>query len=430
MSTNNKKTIKINTEYFNNIGGKTRKNKEKREKAIIQRPIINPNTIKRQLLNRIKEHKNKEKIEHDSSSSNAKSNSNNSNSNSNSNNSSLENDKKEFNDEFYDSINYLNSLSKKHKEDSDKKKYEKMIEKKRENIANRTLKNHDSSYSHYSSPYVELELPEELQEPVIHVKKEVLTSSEPGMKLNYSIKDDVPYGCLKGGIKPTYKALNNTRRNYDIMPQSIYNPVQEISEREKKLEILKQRLKKIEESKMQQQLHAQMQPQNNYEKQPLQIEIPMIVKPYDYEKQNTFLNYHQGEGGRQPQVMSELMPTQVQKVSYSEKEKEEEPTKKFIKRTIKRKYTLGKSKIYKKVGILIKDKNTRKNVINAHKDLKKKPINEVKNYLKKHGLLKVGSNAPNDILRKTYENAILAGDVVNNNKDTLLHNFLNDTENE
>jgi hypothetical protein len=418
MSTNNKKTIKINTEYFNNIGGKTRKNKEKRERAIIQRPIINPNTIKRQLLNRIKEHKNKEKIEHDSASSNTKSDFN---SNSNSNNSSLENDKKEFNDEFYDSINYLNSLSKKHKEDSDKKKYEKMIEKKRENIANRTLKNHDSNYTHYSSPYVELELPEELQEPIICVQKEVFTSSEPGIKLNYSIKDDVPYGCLKGGIKPTYKALNNTRRNYEIMHQTISNPVQEITEREKKLEILKQRLKKIEDAKMQQQLHAQMQPQNNYEKQPFQIETPMIVKPHDYEKQNTFLHHTQGN-----------IQSQGQKVSYSEeeKEKDEEPTKKFIKRTIKRKYTLGKSKIYKKVGILIKDKNTRKNVINAHKELKKKPINEVKNYLKKHGLLKVGSNAPNDILRKTYENAILAGDIVNNNKDTLLHNFLNDTENE
>ena len=102
------------------------------------------------------------------------------------------------------------------------------------------------------------------------------------------------------------------------------------------------------------------------------------------------------------------------------------PVKKLLKRTIKINYTLGKSKIKRTVGVLLKDKNTRKNVINAQKELKDKSVNDVKIYLRQHNLIKTGSNAPNDVIRKIYESAMLAGEITNNNKDTMIHNFIKD----
>jgi len=101
------------------------------------------------------------------------------------------------------------------------------------------------------------------------------------------------------------------------------------------------------------------------------------------------------------------------------------PTSCLIKKTIIKKYKLGRSKKKRIVSVLIKGSNFRQKIANEKHKLTKKNINTVKSYLKKHGLLKSGSSCPNDILRKMYEESILTGYVTNKNKDTLIHNFLN-----
>ena len=96
-------------------------------------------------------------------------------------------------------------------------------------------------------------------------------------------------------------------------------------------------------------------------------------------------------------------------------------------RTIKI-YKLGKNTKDAKVGVLIKCSKTRKMVQNEQKILRTKCLTEIKQYLRKHNLIKIGSSAPEDILRKIYEDSFLAGNIYNKNPQNLLHNYLNDDD--
>jgi hypothetical protein len=99
------------------------------------------------------------------------------------------------------------------------------------------------------------------------------------------------------------------------------------------------------------------------------------------------------------------------------------PSKKLITRKTKTiKYNLGKKG--KNINVLIKNNNTRKKIRQEILSLRKKPILEVKEYLHDKNLIKSGTLAPNDVLREIYEQSILSGDLVNENKQNLIHNFL------
>ena len=107
--------------------------------------------------------------------------------------------------------------------------------------------------------------------------------------------------------------------------------------------------------------------------------------------------------------------------ALKDKVKSSRPTKATRIKTMK--YRLGKVSD-KHVAVLIKNNTTRKRIQAEHGALKTQSIIEVKNYLRKKNLLKVGSNAPNDVLRQLYEQSILAGDIINSSDDTLMHNYL------
>ena len=91
------------------------------------------------------------------------------------------------------------------------------------------------------------------------------------------------------------------------------------------------------------------------------------------------------------------------------------------KRTIKI-FKLGKRG--RRVGVLIKSGKTRKKIRQEQRVLHDKCLSDVKKYLRKHNLIKAGTSAPENVLRKLYEDSYLAGDIYNRNIDTLLHNYM------
>ena len=100
-----------------------------------------------------------------------------------------------------------------------------------------------------------------------------------------------------------------------------------------------------------------------------------------------------------------------------------------IKQTITKKYKLGKTPGGKVVGVLIKNSDTRRKIQEEHGVLRRESIVEIRKYLHDHGLIKVGSDAPPDVLRNIYESAKMTGEIINTNKHVMLHNFLKSDNN-
>ena len=396
------KTIEINPAAFS-VGGFSKNKTKKNRPSKNITPLISPNVLKNKLLKRIKEHKNLEnkisnnlqkdvadvtdikdmrKQEESHGGKNI--------------------DISEYTDEFNESINYLKTLSKQKKLNDEKMIYERNKEKRREELQKQTLKNHSSLHENF----VFNELPDELKEPIIHI-----SNNTAPVQIKYNVDTALPYGNLKGGVKPTMRTWNKTQKttilpmntNTNTNKQVIHN-ISETTERENKLNILKEKIKQ-----------KQILERLNVEAKVNQVN--QVNQEKDFHEVNINSNNN-----------SDIQTTKEEIERAGANDKHPISNNNFIKqihkKTIRRKYTLGKSKIKKKVGILLKDRNTRKKIILAQKELKQHSIGDIKKYLRQHNLIKIGSNAPNDVLRKIYESSILAGEITNNSKDILLHNFM------
>lgn len=94
-------------------------------------------------------------------------------------------------------------------------------------------------------------------------------------------------------------------------------------------------------------------------------------------------------------------------------------------KTVKQYSSFGKKN--DTVRVLIKDKTTYDGISRDVEKLKKHSMNKIRNFLRTKRLYKVGSTAPDDVLREIYVNVTLTGEIENKSSDTMIHNYLHDT---
>ena len=273
-----------------------------------------------------------------------------------------------FHSEFEDSLNYLSSIAEKNKRVAH----------------NATLKqypSYDPGASSMSIPmrpgigdemtraYLEGDPSHHVDLGIPEVFAEVppLTNQSPPMTLRSATKppEAPPYGCLKNGTKPTYRYWKNqTQRAMPTpVPVSANAPLSQ---------------------------PAPFRPPSSYAPNMETVEIHQQMERRKKDKA----------------VRPRLPPKQ--------------------KRTLTRTFFLGKSKHYPRVGVLVSNKTIRKETSSKIQKLRHTPIEEVRRALIRKGLIKVGSNAPVDVLRKMYESIFLVcGEVQNHNPENLLYNYLN-----
>lgn len=202
------------------------------------------------------------------------------------------------------------------------------------------------------------------------------------------------YGCLKGGRLPSYKQY--TRRLYEDTPQQFKN-----------VPVFKP--------------PTAIQP--TVIQPPTAVQPPAVLpKPADMLQQPPSLipspNINLSKLNMLKEMSDQLT---VSKPLPSKKRR----------KTTRRTYKIGKSKTAPKVSVLISNRTIRNQISNKSQMLKQMPIQDIKKYLCKNGFIKVGSIAPNDVLRKMYETAMLAcGEIHNYSPENLVYNYFNiDTPN-
>jgi len=382
-----KKTINVNPELFNFSSNKTRKKKENKTDGEIKvktpKPKQRENTLKKKsILNMIRQHQ-EDKYK------------------------KLFNEKNKFHNEVKNEVDTISQI------DSDFEQSKNYLlklteenEAKQQNLnLNKTLKHHHHSTVNNSllfHPNIEGCENVNLDFHNDRIESGTPISIKPKFSTNQSNYIQPSYGCLKNGSLPTYRQYinNTTQKNVSsaVSNAGSMGAYQVLN-------------------------NSQMQNSPEIIVQSSQQERAIGVggnNPTEHSnRENNIINHKIDEN---IQKMSE-MKQMISKLEAIKNNKYKKAMKQ--KRIIRRSYKIGKSKVLPKISVLVSNRTIRNNITTKSQLLKQDSINDIRRYLVKRGLIKIGSTAPNDVLRKMYEcSSLICGEVQNHNPDNLLHNFL------
>jgi hypothetical protein len=312
-----------------------------------------------------------------------------------------------FDRDFDESVNFLTSVSnklehKRAKENQTLKQYPSS------NVT--SLRCHPLAAQHMFSESVSNQLPESLEDMTQMLNVQPNMNMPMGPKLNHLPQ----YGCLKNGQLPTFRGLqrqlqHTQRNNSEVRAAPNLYPhimVQSPST---------QSIRPVQSG-------GQNLPSSSQFYPPPEPNPPASIIGG---KTSVFSEMEKARNERKLKT-SEMVKTMTN-LKNMKTNKTVQPKYLKQKKTLRRTHYVGKSKIIPKVSVLISNKTIRNNISNKTQMLKQTPIYDIKRFLVKKGFIKVGSIAPNDVLRKMYESvSLICGEIQNHNPDNLLYNFFND----
>ena len=271
--------------------------------------------------------------------------------------------------------------------------------------------------------------------------------------LSYKLDKEIGYGCLKGGLKKTYKNIssskgtggssgtsNNTRHTHTVSANRVkfatnINSSEPMVSAVVPMPVLMQTPppmlmpaptpmttpmatpttpivipasipSAIPPANITRSVHLEEDiPEPEYVPPQIKVETPQSMVPVEIEPPPEMVG-----GGEHVDTSSVKVPSIKETVK---------------RKTIKHKYTLGKSKtLNNRISVLSTSKSRIKAIQDAKRELQKTSMEKMKKYLMDKNLLSAGSFAPPDVIKKMYEEANITADITNHNESTLLENYL------